>query len=371
MTRWRERLAQWRASLLASPTFHRLATALPFTRPVARREARALFDLCAGFVYTQVLTAFVDRELHTLLAGAVRPVDELSREVDLPAEGTRRLLEAAESLRLVTFTDAARTRVVLGPLGASLLANPGVVAMIHHHRVLYGDLMDPIALLRGERERTALRRYWDYAAAGAGRDDEGASRDYSALMGVSQQLIADEVLGAYRFDRHRLVMDVGGGNGAFLRAVATRHAQLALRLVDLPAVAAQADAANREAGLGERIEAVPGNFLTAPLPPGADLITLIRIVHDHDDAAVRTLLARARAALAPGGVLLIAEPMARTPGAEPMGGAYFGFYLMAMGQGRPRSAQELTAFLKEAGFSRVRTAATAIPLQTRVLVAKD
>ena len=50
------------------------------------------------------------------------------------------------------------------------------------------------------------------------------------------------------------------------------------------------------------------------------------------------LLRAVHAALEPGGTVLIAEPMAGTPGAEPMGDAYFGLYLLAMGHGRVRSA---------------------------------
>jgi demethylspheroidene O-methyltransferase len=75
-------------------------------------------------------------------------------------------------------------------------------------------------------------------------------------------------------------------------------------------------------------------------------------------------------ALPPGGTLLLAEPMAGTPGAEAMGDAYFGFYLLAMGRGRPRRALELTAMLKAAGFASVRPMPTRMPLQTRLLVAR-
>ena len=53
-----------------------------------------------------------------------------------------------------------------------------------------------------------------------------------------------------------------------------------------------------------------------------------------------------------------------------MGDAYFGFYLLAMGRGRPRSAAQLTALLQQAGFGRVRELATQMPLQTGVLVAR-
>ena len=54
---------------------------------------------------------------------------------------------------------------------------------------------------------------------------------------------------------------------------------------------------------------------------------------------VRVILAAIRDALPPRGVVIIAEPMAGAPGAEPMGEAYFGFYLLAMGGGRPQDAK--------------------------------
>ena len=85
---------------------------------------------------------------------------------------------------------------------------------------------------------------------------------------------------------------------------------------------------------------------------------------------MRRLLAAARQALAPGGTLLVAEPMADTPGAERMGAAYFGMYLWAMGSGRARSADELGTLLRQAGFAHVHERPTAVPLQTRVLVAQ-
>jgi demethylspheroidene O-methyltransferase len=69
----------------------------------------------------------------------------------------------------------------------------------------------------------------------------------------------------------------------------------------------------------------------------------VRVVHDHDDERVLALLRAVRAALPPGGTLLLAEPMAGTPGAQAMGDAYFGFYLLAMGSGRPRTPQRLGA----------------------------
>ena len=84
--------------------------------------------------------------------------------------------------------------------------------------MLYADLRDPVALLRGEAGRTELCRYWAYAGARRARRSRPASRSaaYSALMAASQPLVAAEMLDAYPLRRHRCLLDVGGGEGAFL-----------------------------------------------------------------------------------------------------------------------------------------------------------
>ncbi len=106
------------------------------------------------------------------------------------------------------------------------------------------------------------------------------------------------------------------------------------------------------------------------MPAGADIVSLVRVIYDHDDDPALAILRAARRALPAGGTLLLAEPMAGAAGAEPMGAAYFGMYLLAMGSGRSRSAAELTALLQAAGFERVRPRPTALPLQAGVLVAR-
>jgi demethylspheroidene O-methyltransferase len=140
-------------------------------------------------------------------------------------------------------------------------------------------------------------------------------------------------------------------------------------LFDLPAVAQRAHARFQALGLSDRASAVGGDFLRDRLPAGADVISLVRVVHDQDDTGAQALLRAAHDALPPGGVLLLAEPMAGTSGAKAMGDAYFGLYLLAMGRGRPRTPAELTQRLLAAGFAQVQQRATRIPLQTSLLVA--
>jgi demethylspheroidene O-methyltransferase len=243
--------------------------------------------------------------------------------------------------------------------------------MIEHHASLYRDLADPVALLRGERGSTELGRYWAYADnEQAGSLDAQRVADYSALMAASQPLIASQVLDVYPIARHRCLLDVGGGEGVFLCAAAKRAPQLRLMLLDLPAVADRARARFAQEGIADRAEAIGGDFLNLPLPGGADVASLVRVLFDHHDDNAMRILRAVRAALPDDGTLLVAEPMAGTRGAEPMGDAYFGFYLMAMGSGRSRSPQRLGEMLSAAGFGDIRHLPTRIPLQTGLLVAR-
>ena len=368
----RDRVALLRDRLLASQRFRDWAASMPVFRGIARRRARALFDLCAGFVYSQVLAAAVRLDLFELLhrEGPIPP-DDLARRVGLPPARLALLADAAVSLGLLERRSGGR--IGLGPLGASMVGNAGAAAMVRHHALLYADLADPVALLREGGADTRLGRFWTYAGAGVARADDAGSgdvADYTELMAASQPLVAGEILDAWDLSRHRALLDLGGGNGTFARAAAARVPGLSVTVLDLPPVAEIAGRRFAEAGLGPRVRAVGGDFVCGRLPRGADIVTLVRILHDHDDAAVRAILANSRAALPPGGTILVAEPMSGTPGAAPVGDAYFGFYLLAMGQGRPRTADELAAFLAEAGFVRPRLLPTRQPLLVRVMIAE-
>ncbi|MDY7097115.1 MAG: methyltransferase, partial [Pseudomonadota bacterium] len=119
----------------------------------------------------------------------------------------------------------------------------------------------------------------------------------------------------------------------------------------------------------DRITCHPGNFFEDSIPQGYDIVSLVRILHDHDDAPAAALLRSIHKSLRPGARLLLAEPMARIPGAEPMGEAFFGFYLWAMGSGRARSPAEIAEMMKAAGFRKTRLIAGPQPVIASMIVA--
>lgn len=356
----RQLLIAWRNRLLGDARFHRWAADFPLTRPIARRRARGLFDLVAGFVYAQTLAACVRLGLLKLLAQGPDTVTAIATGLAIPTVAAERLLKAADALGLAEHIGGGR--YALGRQGAALLGNAGLLEMIDHHQHFYADLGDCAGLLRGGGGRGALAAYWPYATSPAPRDaGQDSVARYSALMAATLPTVATDILHAYSISRHRRLLDVGGGEGAFLAYAGARAPKLDLMLFDLPAVTQRAYARLRQEGLIGRTKIVAGDFLTDATPSGADLITLIRILHDQDDAGAAILLRSVRAALPRDGTLLIAEPMSGGSAPDRVADVYFAFYFLAMGRGRIRSPAEIFDLLRAAGFSRMRRLKTRTP----------
>ena len=286
-----DRYCVWRDGLVGSPGFRRWAAAFPLTRPIAQKRASGLFDLVAGFVYSQVLLACVRLRLFELLAEGPQTLSSLAPRLGLNEDAALRLLSAAVSLKLAARR--SRGRYGLGPLGAPMVGDAAIASMVEHHATLYADLRDPVALLRGEGHSSALSQYWPYAAADA-PDALASDRvsPYSALMSASQPLVSDEVLAAYSLKNHRCLLDVGGGEGTFLTAVGAHAPHLKLMLFDLPAVAEQAKARFAEQGLSARATTFGGSFFSDPLPTGADdplvlNVFLVSLAHDEPPSAMQ------------------------------------------------------------------------------------
>lgn len=352
---------------VASRSFQVWAAGVPGLRWIARSEGAALFDLTAGFVNSQVLVALVELRVLHLLQDGPSSVRHLAGLCAVPVERMQVILQAGAGLGLLKRQGDDRFGLSLR--GASMLGVPGLEAMIRHHRALYADLADPVAFLRGGQE-TQLARFWPYVFGAAGAVDPAVVGTYSELMAESQILVAEDTLRLVDLSRVRRLLDVGGGTGAFLAAVGAAYPGLSLGLFDLPAVMEKAGERLARAGLTDRVTLHPGSFRDAPLPPGADVISLIRVLFDHDDSTVTHLLSKALVALPPGGRVIVSEPMSGGARPERSTDVYFAIYTMAMQTGRTRPAVEIAGLLRRAGFENITQAKGYRPFVTSVVWAE-
>ena len=357
----------WINRLVARPGFQSWASRFPLTRGQARRDGAALFDVVQGFVQSQVLMAVIELDVLRRLRGGPQDAASLGRATGIAPDRMQVLLQGAAALGLVRRR--RRGDFALARKGAALMGVPGLEAMIRHHKSFYADLADPVGLLRGP-DRTELSEFWPYVFGARGDIDPEVAATYSDLMAQSQRLVAEDTLRAVSFKGVRRLMDVGGGTGAFLEAVGRAYPDMEMALFDLPQVTPGATARFAAAGMSDRVTLNAGSFRDDPLPQGADAISLIRVLYDHNDETVAALLASVHAALPSGGRLIVSEPMGGGAVPDRAGDIYFAFYTMAMQTGRARSAAEIEELCAAAGFTDIRSRRPDRSFVTRSLTAR-
>jgi uncharacterized protein YndB with AHSA1/START domain len=102
----------------------------------------------------------------------------------------------------------------------------------------------------------------------------------------------------------RTVVDVGGGTGAMLAAVLRTHPHVHGVLVDHPGTVARSAAIFRDAGVADRVRTVGQSFFD-PLPAGADLYLLKKVLNDWPERETVAILRRCAEAARPAGRVLV------------------------------------------------------------------
>lgn len=184
------------------------------------------------------------------------------------------------------------------------------------------------------------RGFWDDLAA-----DAALGAGFDACMGAAPQ---SAFAAAYDWSAVGHVVDVGGGTGARLIALLRAHPSLRGTLVELPGPAERAAGRFAEAGLDERVTVVARSFFE-PLPAGADVYVLSRILHGWPDPEATAILRRCAEAAGPSGRVLVVEQV--LDDADDMAGmtAFDLFMLIAAG-GRERTLDEFRTLGRAAGL---------------------
>lgn len=345
-TATRPAFGTWFGRLLARPDIQSLAMRLPVARWMARRDGSEIFQVIQGFVSSQVLMALVELEVLEHLADGPMTARQLAHKLSVDADRLDVFLRAGAALG---FLRSRRdTAYCLARKGAALRGVPGLADMILHHRALYRDLETPAAFLK-DGSGSELSRFWPYVHDAAQVGADQAAR-YSLLMARSQALVAEDTLRQVSLHSVRHLLDVGGGSGAFLAEVARQNELMQLTLFDLPETRAAAQSYLDSVGQAGRISCLSGSFVSDALPSGADAISLIRVLYDHSDQTVQTLLAKVYQTLPAGGRLIISEPMSGRNAPDPITDVYFAIYTLAMGTGKTRTADHIGELVKAAGF---------------------
>ncbi len=175
---------------------------------------------------------------------------------------------------------------------------------------------------------------------------------FDRLMAAQTVPVARAVARAYDFSNARSLVDVGGGLGSLAIEILSAHAHLHGTVLDQPHVCAQATKAIAGAGLGDRCQAVAGDFFAEV--PTADLHVLKFVLHDWDDGDAVRILSTCRSALDRNGRVLIIESVVPA-GNQPSFAKSQDMNMLINLGGRERTEGEYRDLLLAAGFRHTRS----------------
>lgn len=176
---------------------------------------------------------------------------------------------------------------------------------------------------------------------------------FNEAMAEGSRMAAPGVVAAGDFARFGTVADIGGGNGTLLAAVLAAHPQVRGILFDTAAGLEAAPAVLDGAGASDRCRLLAGDFFEA-VPEGADAYLLKSVIHDWDDDQSVAILRNCRAAMPPGGAVLLVEPiMPARPEASP--DTFFmvmsDLNMLVCTGGRERTEEEFRTVFAAAGLT--------------------
>jgi SAM-dependent methyltransferase len=168
---------------------------------------------------------------------------------------------------------------------------------------------------------------------------------FDALMGPAGHGTPDpEVLVTGGWESVRTVVDVGGGTGALLAEILRARPAIHGTLVDLPRTVARADEIFRAAGVADRVTTIGQSFFD-PLPAGADLYVLAKVINDWPDRESTAILRRCAEAARPGGRVVVLG------GVSPQGARSVLNVEMVLVGGKQRSVAQFRELARTAGLT--------------------
>ena len=326
----------------------------------ASSPQQTIGDLVFAKVKTHALGVFAELRIADLLADGPRSAEALAQAAGAHAPSLSRLLRVLAALDVVS--EPAPGTYALTDAGQLLRSDTpgsmrGIAAMFggELHSRAWACLNHSVRTGETAFDRVFGATLFEYL-----QRDAVAAAMFDEAMTSSSAAQSRAVVEAYDFAGIRQIVDVGGGHGTLLAAILEATPGLTGVLFDLPHVAAGAGPRFDAAGVRDRVQVVSGDFLEG-VPSGADAYIMKRIIHDWDDDRATRILANCRAALAPGGRVLVVECVIDDR-PESLFGKMLDIEMLALAPlGKERTADEFRGLFAAAGLRMDRIVETGAP----------
>jgi ketosteroid isomerase-like protein len=288
-------------------------TGLPVTAtaPVAMQPAEPtperIMQLGFGFWSSKTLLSAIELGVFTELAKGPLAGPRLAERLGLHPRSYRDFFDALVALGMLerrrdVYANTAETDFLLDRAKPSYVG--GLLEMGNARLYpCWGALTEALRTGQPQSEAKDAANPFDALYS----DPNGLQAFLQAMTGVSIGT-AKAIARKFPWDRYKSFIDIGAAQGATPVQIALAHGHLSGGGYDLPAVGPIFEAYVKSFGLSDRLRFHPGNFFSDALP-SADVLIMGHILHDWNLEEKRMLIAKAYAALPPGGALLAYEAL--------------------------------------------------------------
>lgn len=297
-----------------------------------------------GFTVARTLLAAVELGVFPALGDGEHGSDELAKTLGCDQAGMRTLLDGLTGFGVVK---RRRGRYRLGKEGRRYLTGTGPGDFTPAMRM--GALLDRKFAGLAEAVRTGRRADFHVGLT----DDEW--RDYLEGLGALAGVVASEVVRKVRLRAPKRMLDVAGGHGRFTVAFLERHEVLEAEILDLEGAVRVGRPLVAKTEVRDRVTFRVGDLRTSDWGEGYDLVLLFNILHNLEERDAKQAVASARAALSPGGRLLVLDGQHAGGQGDLDFQAGFGelfFWMLSASETWPEPT--LRAWVERAGFTQVK-----------------
>lgn len=252
-------------------------------------DSEYLRSVALGYRLSQALYVFAELNIADLLVQGPAPLARLAQDTGSDSGALRRLLRVSRAMGLVTespvgvFCLTERGRLLARDVEGSQWPRVRAVGESWHWGP-WGRLLETVTTGKPAFELEYGINCFDFFDRHSGSGDTMMNR-----VTVEAERRGAVIAGAFDFSAVRGVVDVGGGRGAILGAILSRHPHLRGVLVDLPYALDGSGHLLESLGVDDRCEVVAADFRT-DLPQDGDVYVLSAVLHSwSDDDAVRLL----------------------------------------------------------------------------------
>jgi SAM-dependent methyltransferase len=340
-----------------------MSTDAPVAAPDASTPSveQTLIPLLSGMWAMRAVAAAGRLRIFDALASGPRSAAEVAAQLKTHPGATARLMRALANLGVLTAPSGGRFALTaagdrLRSDHPATLRDMFIAESDTLHWGSWARLEAAVETGKPQPKEVFGVPAFDYYGA---HPDEG--RQFGQAMENISRFAAHAVLEAYDFSDARTIMDVGGGNGSMVISILQRHPATATRglVFDLPYIEPSARESIRAAGLEDRCRFEAGSFFERA-PEGADVHVLKFILHDWSDEESVRLLERCRAALAPGGRMVVIETLVPDHNRPEMV-HLMDLNMLVMTGGLERTEAEYAALFARAGLRLSRAVPTSGP----------